>query len=255
MKTKVIFLALPLLTLSFYSNASGLYVSAKAGATMLNSSANTLEGGAILGALKNTLDNTELGSLSSTRFTPSIAIGFDMSEMYDVPVRAELAFSKGGKVEGTLNGSGQVTSVWYRGTGYRETFPANLSMSQNSSVNTIMINGYYDYDIGSSITPWFMAGVGAAFVKSTVQASGGAQSINISSDSVSVSKTNLAWSAGFGATWKTTAHFALDAGYRYINAGEVNLDGSVNQGIVSASGESRSRLRQHSVELGMRYTF
>lgn len=250
------------LALSFIAGeagaTSGFYLSAHAGATMLRSTGNTLEGKAIIGGLQNTLERTPLGTLSQSRFTPSLAVGYDFNELWQQPVRLELAFSQGGEVSGVQSTSGNVTSSWSGTsgvTGYRQTFTGDIYRRQKTELNTVMVNGYYDYRSELPVTPWLMAGVGMAFIRSSMSAGGSGQGVSLDSEQVSQRASRMAWATGAGVTWNMTSHLAMDAGYRFTNAGEINLSGTANSGILSGSGETRTRLQQHTVELGLRYTF
>lgn len=256
---KLCFSGLVLLFMTSEASAMpGFYLSAHAGATMLRSTGNTLQGKAIIGGLQNSLERTPLGTLSQSRFTPSLAVGYDFNDLWQQPVRLELAFSRGGRVSGVQSTTGNVVSSWSGTsglTGYRQTFTGSIYRRQKTELNTVMINGYYDYHSELPITPWLMAGVGMGFIHSSMSAGGSGQGVSLDSEQVSQSVSRMAWATGAGVTWNMTSSLAMDAGYRFTNSGEVNFSGTGSSGILSGSGETRTRLQQHTVELGLRYTF
>jgi outer membrane autotransporter protein len=71
----------------------------------------------------------------------------------------------------------------------------------NASLLTVMANGYYDFDSGSKVIPYLMAGAGISSVD-----------VSWSSDS----STSFVWQVGAGLGFKVDDNVTMDLGYRYI---------------------------------------
>lgn len=104
--------------------------------------------------------------------------------------------------------------------------------------NSVMLNAYYDIDTGTKLTPYVGAGIGMARLKASLKGDDA---------NASKSKTTFAWQVGAGVSYAMTDNLALDAGYRYTDADEVNVknDGSNN----------KFEAKSHEFLLGARYTF
>ena len=100
---------------------------------------------------------------------------------------------------------------------------------------SVMLNGYYDFDTGTKLTPYVGAGIGYAKVKGTLYVSGVKDG--------SIDDNNFAWQAGFGAGYALTDNVTFDAGYRYVDYGDFTED-SVK---VDTSA--------HELYAGLRYSF
>ena len=90
--------------------------------------------------------------------------------------------------------------------------------------NSVMLNAYY--------------GIGMARLKGSIKGDDA---------NASKSKTTFAWQVGAGVSYAMTDNLALDAGYRYTDADEVNVknDGSNN----------KFEAKSHEFLLGARYSF
>lgn len=100
---------------------------------------------------------------------------------------------------------------------------------------SVMLNGYYDIDTKTKITPYIGAGIGYAKVKGTVYVDG----IKLGS----MDDNNFAWQVGFGASYAVNEHICLDAGYRYMDYGDFS--------------EDRTKLETYAneISIGARYAF
>lgn len=83
---------------------------------------------------------------------------------------------------------------------------------------SVMLNGYYDIDTKTKITPYIGAGIGYAKVKGTAYTGG----IKLGS----MDDDNFAWQVGFGTSYAVNEHICLDAGYRYMDYGDFSEDGT-----------------------------
>lgn len=97
---------------------------------------------------------------------------------------------------------------------------------------SVMVNAYYDIDMGTKITPYIGGGLGYAKIKGKMPA------LNLSMDD-----NTFAWQLGAGASYVLTNNISLDAGYRYVDYGDFSEYGSK---IDTTSNE---------LYIGVRYTF
>ena len=172
---------------------------------------------AALGASTGTLDDTTAGG--------ALAVGYDFSDKFNVPVRAELEFG----VFGALSKSESAYDV---------------SAEAEVGIKTLLANVYWDITEYNGFTPYIGAGLGVAWVKTelsgSVDALGG-----ISFDDT---KTVFAGQVGFGCSYAFTETFALDLGYRCLVVGDGEAE------YFGYKFESRDNIA-HQVMLGLRVSF
>jgi len=163
-----------------------------------------------VGPLKNTLE-TDLG------FVGLGAVGY--------------AFGNGMRVE--LEGG-------YRRNGVSEWGGADVDGTL-SAWHT-MANALYDFDLGSGLSPYVGAGVGAAFVTADMDVKG----TNIGTDSTDV---GLAYQAIAGIGYSITDNLALTMDYRFFHAVDLEYD-------VSGGGKAtHDNYMNHAFTAGFRYAF
>lgn len=80
---------------------------------------------------------------------------------------------------------------------------------------SVMLNGYYDIDTGTKLTPYVGAGIGFAKVK-------GIMSIPSTQYYESMDDTTFAWQVGAGVGYAVTENVTVDAGYRYVDYGDIS---------------------------------
>lgn len=95
-----------------------------------------------------------------------------------------------------------------------------------------MINGYYDIDTGSKLTPYVGAGIGYAKIKGKILEAFYSEDDN-----------NFAWQVGAGVGYALNDKVSLDAGYRYVDYGDFTKEG--------LKWESSA----HELYVGARYAF
>ncbi|MBQ8481471.1 MAG: porin family protein [Alphaproteobacteria bacterium] len=124
----------------------------------------------------------------------------------------------------------------------RKDFEADMRFRLQN--NTLMLNGYYDINTCTKWTPYVGAGVGVAMLKFTAKDMGDGFKMN--------EKTyNVAWQVGAGVTYDLTKNVALDAGYRYIDAGAAVAQKVIDDGYEKVKADTAA----HEVYFGARYTF
>ncbi len=149
----------------------------------------------------------------------------------DNKVRAELEYGYNGKVK--LSDS--------------ITEGANtLSGNSETKSQSVMINGYFDFNTVTAWTPYIGAGIGYARLKNTigVNANIGGESY---SGSISKSGNNFAWNMGAGISYAVNRDVDIDLSYRYADYGNVKH---------TIEGESlKVKQRGNEFNLGVRFNF
>ena len=237
------------------ASASGFYVAAKAGATQVRSTENTLSSSMLAGGLNNTVGEIDVPSANRTNFTPSFAMGYEFSTDWEQPVRPELAYLAGGEVSQNSTLNTTMTSGWVDSGKFIQNLPVSVQRQQKTRVSTLMLNGYYDYTTGTPFTPYITGGVGVALLKNAASLSQSSAGLSFSSDTFSQNNTQMAWSLGAGVAWALTPALSLDAGYLFTNAGDVTTEGTASNGIITSTWKSHTHLQLHTLQLGLRYTF
>lgn len=84
---------------------------------------------------------------------------------------------------------------------------------QKFSVQTLMLNGYYDFSTGTVFKPYVGAGIGVAKTKFREQGVDVTDGEHLDS----VSKTGFAWNIGAGVGIEVSDNIVLDIGYHYVD--------------------------------------
>ncbi|MBC0790384.1 porin family protein, partial [Escherichia coli] len=177
-----------------------------------------------------------------TVFSGGIAAGYDFYPQFSIPVRTELEFYARGKADSKYNLD---KDDWSRD-----------DLKNEVSVNTLMLNAYYDFRNDSAFTPWVSAGIGYARIhQKTTSISTwdyGYGSSGRKSLSRSGSADNFAWSLGAGVRYDVAPDIALDLSYRYIDAGDSSVSYKDEWG---DKYKSEVDVKSHDIMLGMTYNF
>ncbi len=186
------------------------------------------------------------GDKNDTVFGAGLAVGYDFYQHYNVPVRTEVEFYERGAAD-----SHYTLDTWHSpmGDGGREDTQNKLS------VNTLMLNAYYDFRNSSAFTPWISAGLGYARVHhktSYIYTDNSPAGSEVYSASASKYENNLAWSLGVGVKYDVTQDFSLDLSYRYLDAGDSTLTYKDEDG---AKYKSSVDVRSNEFMLGATYNF
>lgn len=121
-------------------------------------------------------------------------------------------------------------------------FTDNTPIANHVKTQFIMLNAYYDFANSTDFTPYIGTGIGYGRLKASSQING---------HSFSKKNNNFIWNVGVGVAYEISTNIALDVGYRYVDYGKINTatnlyDRSVN---------TRSKLKAHEFNFGIRYTF
>ncbi|EFC3499043.1 porin family protein [Escherichia coli] len=182
------------------------------------------------------------GSNNDTVFGGGIAAGYNFYPQFSIPVRTELEFYARGNADTKYN---LYKDDWSRG-----------DLKNEVSVNTLMLNAYYDFRNDCAFTPWVSAGIGYARIhQKTTSIStwdygygySGRESLS-RSDSVD----NFAWSLGAGVRYDVTPDISLDLSYRYLDAGKSSLSYRDAEG---DKYKSEADVKNHDIMFGVTYNF
>jgi len=118
-----------------------------------------------------------------------------------------------------------------------------LGLGAGGDVSSLafMVNGYYDFDMGSPIVPFITGGIGWAQVSANDVSVLG---IPITDDDDTV----FAWQIGLGFGYALNAQASLDLAYRYFATSDPSFD-------VIGGGTVDSEVGSHNFTLGLRLNF
>lgn len=176
------------------------------------------------------------GSKTKGVFGGGLAVGYDFNDKFNLPIRTELDFMMRGKVS-TDNNLSRDSGPW----GHDSDDTKN-----EVTLNTFMLNGYYDFRNQSAFTPYLSVGIGFANLKyksgySYSEWDANGNLIDNSENSFSKSKTsnNFAWSVGLGVQYAINSNLSMDLSYRYLDAGKSTIsdydDGQKQESKIKAS--------------------
>lgn len=187
------------------------------------------------------------GDKNDTVFGAGLAVGYDFYQHYNVPVRTEVEFMPRSCRLPLYTGY----MAFSDGDGGREDTQNRLS------VNTLMVNTYYDFRNSSAFTPWVSVGLGYARIhhKATYTDTSWNKSGEVSDISAlhySGYDNNFAWSIGAGVRYDITPDIALDLSYRYLDAGKSSLSYKDAEG---DKYKSEADVKSHDIMFGVTYNF
>ena len=243
-----ILLAAILSTSSFAYADSGLYTSLKAGVSDTKFEDYKLdlsEGDESLVYKHKDADETIYPNISA-------AIGFDFSKVSKVNARAELEYTYKDKATFAPN----ISSAIFNGEEVQVPEGIPSFLVNELRTQSLMLNGYYDFKNTSKFTPYLGAGVGVTRIKNKQSLNPEIPEFFIESDSQSDTSNTFTWSANVGVAYQVTENVALDLGYRYVDAGEIefNTNNSVFFG-PNSDMKTTADLVSHDYSLGIRYNF
>ncbi|WP_272680176.1 outer membrane protein [Providencia sp. PROV032] len=240
---KVILASLLSLTFSGLAMASGngFYVSGKLGTSILKLSDQKWEESDV-----GFYESYNNGSKTKAVFGGGIALGYDLYDVTSLPLRAELDITLRGKASSKHN-------LFYENNSF---FTASDDIKNDITLNTFMVNAYYDFKNETNFTPYVSVGLGLASIKHKSSYSyeeKSHQGMYYGYDSLSKSKTNsnFAWSLGLGSQYAINDNLSLDLSYRFLDAGKSDVsykdDGETLK--------SKVKVRSNDIMFGVLYRF
>lgn len=169
-----------------------------------------------------------------------IFVGWDFYPQNQIPLRAELEYAirTNSSTEWDLKSSigqgiidGNCTSKW--------------------NLQTLFINGYYDFHNSTSFTPYIGAGLGIAFINSMYDVEINIPGSGSTSDNTGEANTVFAWNAGIGCSYAIAENISADLAYRFIGLGYTETEKSL------AGQNFKVGIAPYANEfsLGIRFTF
>ncbi|MEQ4676663.1 outer membrane protein [Providencia vermicola] len=240
MKKIIVVSLLGLIPSMAMASGSGFYVSGKMGTSIIK-----------LSDQKWSDEDGSIGGGSKTKgvFGGGIALGYDLYDTTSLPIRTELDITLRGKASSKHN---LEASSWDDGNG---TFYSDSYDGKNDiTLNTFMLNAYYDFRNQTNFTPYVSVGLGLASIKhkagytySEIN-SGGSEY-----DAYSKSKTNsnFAWSLGVGSQYAINDNLSLDLSYRFLDAGKSDVSYNDDGDTL----KSKVKVRSNDVMFGVLYRF
>ncbi|MCG2573811.1 porin family protein [Acinetobacter sp. ME22] len=240
--------------------AESAYVSAKLGASSVANYDNK-SSFSYTNTSTSTTDVSSAVKLSDdkkTVFSGNVAYGVNFEPAYHVPVRAEVEYSYHGKANLNSSASPYLT---YTPTGLGLY---TIQDKHELTLQTFMLNGYYDFKNSSRFTPYVSAGVGLAHTKLTTLTQI-TSNVSVEDNKITENKSRIAWAVGAGFSYEFTPKLSLDLTYRYLNAGsqtssnyyDVSIVDSTNTYVRTDHLEKKNKVKvsAHDVTLGLRYAF
>ncbi|MBP3731049.1 MAG: porin family protein [Mailhella sp.] len=168
---------------------------------------------------------TASDSKSSMRAGAALAAGYDFMPRFSQPFRAEVEYG--------IYGNNSMTRT-YTGLG---------SVTSKFGVQTLLVNGYWDFARFSSFVPYVGGGLGLALVRDKTYVDiNGLKGMNSENDAV------FAAQIGFGCSYELSDTVALDFGYRYL----MMADTQTSAYGVTMRGKNN---HNHQLMLGARLSF
>lgn len=190
------------------------------------------------------------GSNRDTVFSGGVNIGYDFGKSTYVPIRLEFDYTLRGNAS---DGSRRAHVINF----YIDDSPGHvdsvLDVKTSIRLQTAMLNAWYDIPTGTALTPYLGGGLGVAFIrhKSTATERPGTADEEVINNSKNFS--NFAWSLGGGVAYNINDKWALDLGYRYIDAGDHKMHYKGEEGSIFYT--KIDKIESHDVMLGLRYSF
>ncbi|ATG15734.1 porin family protein [Providencia alcalifaciens] len=232
---------LSLVSSTAIAGVESLYVSGKMGASIVQVSNQKWL------TSDNEFEKTNLGNTHDSVFGGNIAVGYDFAKTTKLPIRTELEF--GMKEKASINHN-------------LESFndPGVLSSSDDAktdiTLNTVMVNTYYDFKNATKFTPYVSVGLGMASINHKMRYDYNEHIVSLNQythEQYTQSKTtnNFAWSVGLGSQYRVNNHFSLDMGYRFLDAGK----SEANYYADDQKNTSKVKVRSHDIMFGVTYRF
>ena len=232
---------LSLVSSTAIAGVESLYVSGKMGASIVQVSNQKWL------TSDNEFEKTNLGNTHDSVFGGNIAVGYDFAKTTKLPIRTELEFGMREKASTNHN---------------LESFndPGVLSSSDDVktdiTLNTVMVNTYYDFKNATKFTPYVSVGLGMASINHKMRYDYNEHIVSLNQfthEQYTQSKTtnNFAWSVGLGSQYRVNNHFSLDMGYRFLDAAK----SEANYYADDQKNTSKVKVRSHDIMFGVTYRF
>lgn len=241
MKKIIAISLLSLVSSAAFAGAESLYVSGKIGASIVQVSNQKWE------TSDNEFAKTNLGNTNDSVFGGNIAVGYDFSKTTTLPLRTELEFGMREKAS---------TSHNLESFNDPSVFSSSDDVKTDITLNTVMLNTYYDFKNDTKFTPYVSVGLGMASIHHKMrydynQHIVSANEFTHEKYTKSKTTTNFAWSVGLGSQYRVNNHVSLDMGYRFLDAGKSEASYYAD----SQENTSKVKVKSHDIMFGVTYRF
>lgn len=188
----------------------------------------------------NQWDSTsgELSTIADRRFSDAV-IGLKASLGIEMITDTEIAKAIRTEFEYGYNGPSENSGSFdYKISGF--SIPTDFSLK--STIETFMLNVYYDVETCTKLTPYIGAGIGLADIKETAFVNN-----QYAKETASDSYKSLALNIGVGAAYEITPSIAFDLGLRLSKLG-----GRKNK---TTNAYAERKYISYEALAGLRYTF
>lgn len=232
---------LSLVSSAAFAGAESLYVSGKIGASIVQVSNQKWL------TSDNEFEKTNLGNTNDSVFGGNIAIGYDFSKTTTLPLRTELEFEMREKASTSHNLASYNDHV---------DLSSSDDVKTDITLNTVMLNTYYDFKNNTKFTPYVSVGLGMASINHKMRYDYNEHIVSMNQfthEKFTKSKTttNFAWSVGLGSQYRVNNHVSLDMGYRFLDAGKSEASYYAD----SQENTSKVKVRSHDIMFGVTYRF
>ena len=203
------------------SSVNGFYIAPKITFSLMNTETTGITGYAFDG------DGAPVGA--------GVALGFDFYPQFDSPMRLEFEWSWHSQFEDDDHVTvGNVANVYYK---------------NETGLQTVFVNAYYDFYVHPRFIPYVGAGLGFSFINSESTLTSGSLRSTLGENT----STNFAWNVSAGVAIPLTQNIALDFSYRYAQFGE----GETGTGVFNGNSmrADTSNLDAHQGICAVRFTF
>lgn len=180
-------------------------------------------------------------------FGGNIAVGYDFSKTTTLPIRTELEFGMREKASTSHN----LDSVNDPGV-----FSSSDDVKADITLNTVMVNTYYDFKNDTKFTPYISVGLGMASINHKMRYDYNDHIVSMNQfthEKFTKSKTtnNFAWSVGLGSQYQVNNHLSLDMSYRFLDAGKSKASYYED----NQENVSKVKVQSHDIMFGLVYRF
>ena len=243
---RILLIALATISYSGLANANnGFYASVKAGVSDTKMKDNQVNYFYDDGSYYSHEDYYQHDQSKSIYPNISTAVGFDFSRISNINTRIELEYTykHSTKFEPTSN-----YEIWTNthNTTIYQSKKGTKKFSNELKSQSLMANGYYDFENKSKFTPYLGGGIGLTRVKNDY--------INLPFPEYNLSKSDnhFTWSTSIGVSYNVVNSVDLDLSYRYVDLGKFKFGKDFKE---FDSEETSFKLNSQDYALGIRYTF
>lgn len=193
----------------------------------------------------NVSDFGSLDSKSDSAFGGSFAVGYDLQQNMNIPIRAEIEYALRSESKGKYSRPYDDGSGLIKGSG-----------SMNFKVQSVFLNIYYDIETGTKFTPYLGGGLGVAIIDANGKLQLSQDDVVYLDQSASNTETNFAFNLAAGVGYDVSDKLTMDLGYRYADFGEGKTgEIPVRTFLGNDSLAGKARIVAHEVLFGIRYKF